>query len=153
MPTLRGGGQGWEMAPTGSFVSEEAMPPLPMCSKKREKSLPVHLRQSSDCGISLWGYLHAFSPGALQHSQGSIQQCCGPLRFQSLSSIGCNNSGKSTSLIFLVNDFREAFFLRNPLCALLSAFLVSLCDQRSLPSVSPMICFSLKPSLHTSYLP
>ena len=71
--------EGWGRGgtvPTGSFVPEEAMPSL---SDVLQEERPV-FPSATYAILRLCSMPLKLSAGALQHPQGSIEACCGPLK-------------------------------------------------------------------------
>lgn len=123
---------------------------------RRRNNVPtVCLRCSSDCCV------HALCPcvvclPSLQAQPTALWALFHPnpltFKLQALSPSGCKNSPNLAPLFFQASGFRETFLLWVPLCAPLPHHIILLCDCISFPSTSPMICFSLKPYIHTFYL-
>lgn len=121
-----------------------------MCSKKRELSLPVCLRQSSDCAI----YPMVVCVPSFQEQGIILRSLSHPSLSTSITPVlslaGCKILEKSALLVFSAIDSGEVFFLHVPLYAPLSATFLH--DQSSFSSVVPMIHSSPKSCLWTSYL-
>lgn len=118
-----------------------------MHSPKREQSLLVHFRWSSDHAICLWvAFLSSKSRAALS---SLFQPSPGTFKTPVFELPASKNSWKSAPFIFPAYGFWD-YPLCTSLCALPS--LTFLSDQGSLPSASPMIHFSPKPPLCTFFL-
>lgn len=113
---------------------------------------PIGLRLSSDCIVCPQIACLPSLQGQRRPSECYPSQAPSPLKHLSSSPTGCKNFWKSATLLFPANGFGEVLSLCDPLRSP-DLSLTFLYGQGSLTSVAPMIPFSPKPCLCTSYFP
>lgn len=121
------------------------------CAPRRGNGLSQCISGSPQIVLCAPSYLTAFSTGTRQCPQDSISatpHTSKTLVFKPHWLQKCKNQPHLFSQSVALGKFFPCVI---PF-ALLSLSHTSFCDQGSLPSAAPMICFSPKPHLHISYL-
>lgn len=121
-----------------------------MHSKKSEQSLPMHVRLSADHALRL---CVACLPS--NQEQGSTLRALSKPSPQTFKTQVFKLLRLKELIKISRSRFPSQWFSTSALlvCIPMCSTLTFLCDQGSLLSAAPAICFFHKPHLHTSYLP